>query len=136
MSEASDNPPGAEVKGKAADIEMRSVPVEFSLPDDLRTEYADVFNVFFTDYDFTLTFLQSQSPLIFKDEDWEAVKTVKAVGVARVVIPPHIIPRIFNVLKENWDKFMEIRQKQLQEKQQQESKNVNADADERGDASA
>lgn len=121
-SEAGGKSPGVDDKGKDQEIEMRSVPVTPFMPDDMRAEYADVFNVFFTDYDFTITFLQSQAPLIFKDEDWDVVEKVKVLSVARVVVPPHIIPRIINILTENWTKFMEIRKKQ-----QQELKNASAD---------
>lgn len=121
MSEASDKPSGEESQEQVPETEMRTVPVEFFVPEDLEIKYADVFNVFFSDYDFTLTFLQTQAPLIVRDEDWEKTGSVKAKGIARVVIPPHLIPRMVNVLTENWQKFLQIRQKQLQE-----AKNVNA----------
>jgi hypothetical protein len=121
MSEANEQSSDEESKDGT---EMRAVPVEFFVPEDLDIKYADNFNVFFSDYDFTLTFLQTQAPLIFRDEEWETTGSVKAKGISRVVVPPHLIPRIVNVLSENWKRFMEIRQRQLQEKQ-----HVNTTAD-------
>lgn len=123
MSEASDNSAGEEGKEQTRKVDMRTVPIEFFIPDDLPIPYADNFNLFFSDYDFTLTFLQTQAPLIMQDADWEKAESVKAKGVSRVVVPPHLIPRIVNVLTENWQRFLITRQKQIEEQ-----KDVNATA--------
>jgi hypothetical protein len=108
-------------KEKPLEVETREVPVDFFVPEDLAIQYADNVNLFFSDYDFTLTFLQTQSPLIIRPEDWGKVRTVRSKGIARIVVPPHLIPRIINVLSENWQKFLQVRQQKVQEQE-----NVNA----------
>jgi hypothetical protein len=115
MSEASDTPSGEAGGEQPQEVEMRTVAVDFSVPEDLPIQYADNVNVFFSDYDFTITFLQTQAPLIIREEDWANVNSIKSIGVARVVLPPHLIPRIVNVLSENWQKFLQVRQQKVQE---------------------
>lgn len=98
-------------------FETRTVPMKLYIPEDMPTHYADSFNVFFSDYDFTLSFFQTQSPLITNDDDWDKVEVIKAKCVSRVVIAPHFIPRIINILTENWQRFVEARQAQLKERE-------------------
>lgn len=121
MSEASDKPLGEESAEKSQDVETREVTIDFFIPEDLTVQYSDNVNIFFSDYDFTLTFLQTQAPLIIREEDWGKVPTIKSKGIARIVVPPHLIPRIITVLSENWNRFLKVRQQKVQELQ-----NVNA----------
>lgn len=98
-------------------LDSRVVPMRLYVPEDLSIQYADNFNLFFSDYDITLSFFQTQSPIITTDTDWEKVEAIKAKCVARVVIPPHLMPRVINILSENWQRFLEARQAQLKERE-------------------
>lgn len=98
-------------------LESRTVRVQLYIPEDMPIHYADSFNLFFSDYDFTLSFFQTQSPLINSDDEWAHVEAVKAKCVSRLVMPPHLIPRIMNILSENWQRFYEARQAQLRERE-------------------
>lgn len=103
--------------GEEGKLETRTVPMKLYIPDDIPILYADQFNLFFSDYDFTLSFFQTQAPLITNDTDWDTVEAIQAKCVTRLLVPPHMIPRILNVLSENWQRFMQARQAQIQERE-------------------
>jgi hypothetical protein len=85
----------------------RTIDLEFELPNDMRLQYADNINVLHTPTEFTVSFLQSQPPLVVKDVEIDKITKVRSVCVARLVISPPKWAMMLRALTENYKQYVE-----------------------------
>ena len=72
-------------------------------PEGLNLTFSDNVAVQHTPTEFTITFAQVQQPLVAKASDYEAMESIKAEVVARIVLTPAKMLEFIKSLQENWN---------------------------------
>jgi hypothetical protein len=85
---------------------MVSIPFEF-LPVDVPLLYVDNLNIVHTATEFTLSFMQSQPPLLESEDDWNDVKAIPLKCVSRIVVNPMKMQMILKTLVVNYEQYRE-----------------------------
>ena len=85
-------------------LTMRSIPVEWHVPDEMRALYATHIVVQQAENETFLLFFQAQPPIIIGDdqqkrEQLNALPAVKAECVAKIVMSPTKLPDVINLLQ-------------------------------------
>lgn len=97
-------------KLQAEDSANVSIPVVRYLPPDLVTHFADTTLVSHTQFEFAISFLQSQYPLAANKEELEQVEQVVTKCVARIVLTPHHMEELVGTLQRNLERHKETYQ--------------------------
>ncbi len=100
-------------KAKKASVKYRSretaqprqVALEFVLPDDMVSQFADNLVIAHTGNEFILSFLQTQHPLITKPEEAAKLTSVEARCVARIVVTPAGMDQIVDAMQKNLERY-------------------------------
>lgn len=77
------------------------VQITFELDPNTRCSFSDHQNVLSTENEVILTFFQSIHPALSEPTKLEAIGTVPAVSVARIILTPKVFERFVGVLSEH-----------------------------------
>jgi hypothetical protein len=82
----------------------RNIPIDWQVPDDLRSEYATNVLAQHGEHEIFLLFFQAQPPIIVgelaeREEQLEALKGIPARCVAKVIISPDRLEEIIHLLQ-------------------------------------
>ena len=82
------------------------LPIEWNFPSDLRTVYANHLIVQHTEHEFVISFFEAHAPIVFgsaeqKKAQLEALESVPANCVARIVVARSRMPVFMKVLQDN-----------------------------------
>ncbi len=88
----------------------KAIRIDFDIPPDFPTGYASNLVAQYTEHDFTITFFDVRPPLLVgtpdeKASQLEAIPTVKAVPVARIVVAASRMHEFVQVLQDNLASF-------------------------------
>jgi len=91
-------------------IEPIAIPIEWRVPEDLKTHYATNLVIQHTNQEFIISFFETKNPIILGTPDevksqYEKIKSVKADCVARIVVTPKRMEDFIKVIQTNLDKF-------------------------------
>ena len=81
------------------------VPINWSYPEDLKTNFVTNLVVQHTDQEFILSFFETLPPLLLGEVKKEDLKSVNAKCVARVVVTPKRMEEFINVMQSNLNIF-------------------------------
>lgn len=83
------------------------VPIERHIPDGLPVLWSNHFVIQHTEQEFMLTFFQIAPPVLVEptDEEIEAIKSVRAIAVARIVVTPQEAHNVLEAMQKNVTKF-------------------------------
>lgn len=89
----------------------KGVPIEWHVPEEIVSQYANNMVVQHTDNEFIVSFFETLPPLIIgSPEDTRAqfdeVKEVRAKCLARIIIPPNKMKDFIQALNGNLAKFL------------------------------
>jgi hypothetical protein len=97
-----------------ADIKKKRYekPLDWVVPEDLLTQYANNMVIQHTETEFILSFFEYYPPILLGEAEdivskIEDMKSVKAKCVARIVVPLEKMPSIIDALQTNFNKFTE-----------------------------
>jgi hypothetical protein len=79
--------------------EIRGVPAVFIIPPELRLTYSDIVQVQVTGNDSRLLFYQGIIPPVASPKAISELKAVNAVCVAQIVLAPHVMEKLAEVLQ-------------------------------------
>lgn len=82
--------------------ETVSLNIVHHFPEGLNLTFCDNVAVQHTPTEFTITFAQVRQPLVATASEYEAMKTVRAEVVARIVLTPAKMLEFIKSLQENW----------------------------------
>ncbi len=82
------------------------------MPPDLPMHYVDNVNVVHTPTEFTISFMQSQPPLLTSNEQMEAIESIPTRVVARLIVNPMKMQLVVTTLMENFQAYVETYLKQ------------------------
>jgi len=90
--------------------ESMRVPVSFEVPDDIVSRYATNFVAQHTENEFILTFYEVHPPILLGSPDenkaqLEALGPIPATCVARIILSPHGMRQLVDVLQRNLADF-------------------------------
>lgn len=95
----------AEEQQRAEDL-LKQVRVE--IKDELSPEravYADQMFVSHSEHDFVIRFCRLDRPLLRDEEELKQLKVAVSNVVAKVIVPPTLMPGIIRALSENWEAY-------------------------------
>lgn len=83
------------------------VPIERHIPDGLPALWSNHFVTQHTEQEFMLTFFQIAPPILLEptEEEIEAIKSVRAIAVARIVLTPQKAHDLLEAMQKNVSKF-------------------------------
>ena len=83
------------------------VPIERHIPEDLPVLWSNNFVIQHTEREFILTFFQITPPILLEPtaEDLDAIKSVRAIAVARIALTPQTAHELLEVMQTNIGKF-------------------------------
>lgn len=83
------------------------VPIERHIPDGLPVLWSNHFIIQHTEEEFMLTFFQVAAPILLEptEEEIEAIKSVRAIAVARIVLTPQKAHDVLEAMQKNVSKF-------------------------------
>jgi hypothetical protein len=89
----------------------KAIRIDFDTPADFPTKYASNLVVQHTEHDFTITFFDIRPPLLVGSPDdkasqLDAVQTVKAVPLARIVVAASRMHEFVQVLQDNLKTYL------------------------------
>lgn len=79
---------------------------DYILPPDVPVHYIDNVNVLHTGSEFTLSFMQSQPPLLRTAAEWNEVKTIPSRCVVRLIVSPMKMQLLVNTLAKNFQQYL------------------------------
>lgn len=87
------------------------IPLRFTWPDDLVSRYATNFVSQYTTHEFALSFFEVLSPVLLGSATENAQKladigAVQARCVSRIVMSPHAMKELIDVLQRNYDRYI------------------------------
>ena len=90
---------------------QKKVPIEWHVPEDIASQYANNMIVQHADNEFIVSFFETLPPLIVgSPEDiktqLDAVEGVRSKCVARIIIAPEKMRDFIQALNTNFDKFL------------------------------
>jgi hypothetical protein len=91
-----------QVSGKERDIDLR-----FILPPDLPLLYVDNIQVTHTQSEFLISFMQSRPPLMMSEKEWDSVKSIESMCVARIMLNPMKMQAFVSALNNNFRKYVQ-----------------------------
>lgn len=91
--------------------EGKQIPIEWRIPEDVPTYYANNFAIQHTESEFVIYFFEVFSPLILGEPEevqrkMEAIESVPARCVARVVVSPPKLEMLIGALVQNHTRFV------------------------------
>lgn len=101
----SDSAREAEEQERVEDL-LKQVRVE--IRDELSPEravYADQMFVGHSQHDFVIRFCRLDRPVLRDQEDLKQLKGAVSNVVAKVIVPPTLMPSIIRALSENWETY-------------------------------
>lgn len=95
-----------------------SVPIEWTIPENLIRRYANNMIVQRMENEFLISFFETVPPILFgpleeKKKQAEKVKSIKSVCIASIFVSPRKMPAFIQALQANLDRFID----QLKEEQ-------------------
>lgn len=79
---------------------------EYILPPDVPVHYVDNINILHTPTEFTISFMQSQPPLLKTAAEWNEIKTIPSKCVVRLIISPAKMQLVINTLARNFQQYV------------------------------
>lgn len=83
------------------------VPIDWRVPDSIKSQYATNMIVQHTDHEFIVSFFETVSPILLAPlttEQIQAIDSVRAECVARIIIARDRMPRFIQALQTNLKK--------------------------------
>lgn len=102
----------SELEQQREAAEVTSLPVEWHVPDDTRSQYANNVLVQSTPHEIVVSFFEAQLPPLVGTAAENAAK-IKEIGhvranlVARIVVAPGLLPSIIDALQTGLDTYIE-----------------------------
>lgn len=110
---------------KDAISKTRDIDLRFILPPELPIHYVDNIQVTHTPSDFLISFMQSRPPLLTSETEWDTVKAIESVCVARVLLNPLKMQAFVQALNSNFKKWFENYFQQEQANENKDSQTGN-----------
>jgi Protein of unknown function (DUF3467) len=79
--------------------------VEVYIPPDIVAHYADNLSVTHTEYEFIISFLQLQPPILLEGNEQPQDEKVLTKCLARIAVNPARIPLFIETLIKNWNRY-------------------------------
>jgi hypothetical protein len=93
------------VPADVSEEETIALNIIHRFPEGLQLTFSDNIAVQHTPSEFTITFAQVKQPLVTTSADYDAMKTITAEVVARIVLTPSKMAEFIQTLQENWGMY-------------------------------
>lgn len=93
-------------KVESKTIDFKEVPIDYTIPADIKLLFADGLIVQHGENEFILSFFQTLRPIILTEDDRKGVEKVESRCVARIVVTPQQMAKNVEALKENFEKWL------------------------------
>ncbi len=93
------------------EVEGIYVPIEWHVPEDLISRYANNIVVQHTEDEFIISFFEARPPLLLGPSEeikakLEQIKSIRAECVARIIVAAEKMPSVIEALQGNLDKYL------------------------------
>lgn len=87
-----------------------ALPIEWYVPEDLKSQYATNMVIQHTDQEFLISFFEIKNPIIVgSDEEvmskYQEIGKIKANCIARIIVTPDRMKEFIDILRANYDRF-------------------------------
>lgn len=91
------------------------VPIEWHIPEDIKTQYATNMLVQHTENEFIVSFFEAWPPFLSGTPEeikamLEELKSVRATCISRIVMSPQFMERVVKALQTNLERFKQRKQ--------------------------